>query len=271
MTSLQDRSTLELLYFTALPMNFFTPDRLEKIKALVHGDKPFIFDDGDIRTLHFDERVVQSAMRLSAPDELVIPYTQAMTGFLLFNPAPIHILVIGLGGGSLVKYCYRHLPSARMTVLESNADVIALRDKFMIPADDERLQVLHKDAALYLKEMAADSVDVILLDGFDANGASTELCSFTFLQDCQRVLHNQGALVMNMADDGDTITSMLTQGQILFGGRHIWWLKTKDGNSHIAVAVKTGEDNSNDALLREQAVSMCEKFALDLVYPKSIE
>ena len=216
-------------------MDFFTPDRIEKIKALAHDGKPFIFDDGDIRTLHFDERVVQSAMRLSAPDELVIHYTQAMTGFLQFNPAPLHILIIGLGGGSLVKYCYKHLPVTRITVLESNADVIALRDQFMIPADDVRLQVLHQDAALYLAEMTAESVDVILLDGFDANGASVELCSFSFFQDCQRILHNQGVLVMNMADDGETITAMLTQGQIIFGGRHVWWLKTREALSLIHI------------------------------------
>jgi spermidine synthase len=251
-------------------MDFFTTDRIEKIKALAHDGKPFIFDDGDIRTLHFDERVVQSAMRLSAPDELVIHYTQAMTGFLQFNPAPLHILVIGLGGGSLVKYCYRHLPSAYITVLESNADVIALRDQFMIPADDARLQVLNKDASLYLKEMKADAVDVILLDGLAANGASVELSSFIFLQDCQRILQQQGVLIMNMADDGDTITSMLTQGQILFGGRHIWWLKTSGDNSHLAVVVKTNDDAAMDDTLRAQALSMCTQFSLDLVYPKDM-
>jgi spermidine synthase len=56
-----------------------------------------------MRTLHFNEQVVQSAMRLSAPDELVIPYTQAMAGFVSLHLAPTHILMIGLGGGSVTK------------------------------------------------------------------------------------------------------------------------------------------------------------------------
>lgn len=249
-------------------MDFFTPDRIEKIRALAHDGKPFVFDDGDMRTLHFDERVVQSAMRLSAPDELVINYTQAMTGFLFFNSVPQHILIIGLGGGSVAKYCYRHLPSARITVLESNADVIALREQFMIPADDGRFQVLHVDAALHLADRMPESTDVILLDGYDADGARPELCSCDFFNDCKRILRNQGLLVMNMADDGTTIAEMLARALPLFGDRHLWWFKTSVDNSHIAVAVKTDCGASADAALRATALQMGEQFSLQLMHPK---
>ena len=65
--------------------------------------KPFAFDNDDMRTLHFDDRFIQSAMRISAPNELLLSYTRAMMGFLLFKPQPRHILMIGLGGGSLAK------------------------------------------------------------------------------------------------------------------------------------------------------------------------
>jgi spermidine synthase len=49
--------------------------------------------------------------------------------------------MIGLGGGSLVKYCHHHLPGARVSVAEISPEVIALRDRFRIPPDDERLEV----------------------------------------------------------------------------------------------------------------------------------
>ena len=35
--------------------------------------------------------------------------------------------MIGLGGGSLVRFCHRHLPHSRMTVVEINPAVVALR------------------------------------------------------------------------------------------------------------------------------------------------
>lgn len=250
-------------------MDFFTPERIAKLKVLSQDGKPFVFDDGDIRTLHFDERIVQSAMRLSAPDELLIHYTQAMTGFLLFNPAPEHILLIGLGGGSLVKYCYKHLPSTRLTVLEIDADVIALREQFMIPADDARLQVLHADARTYLREMAGEAADVILLDGFDANGAVAELNSYVFFEDCRRVLRDGGVLLMNMADDGDTATAALTRGQSLFGLARLWWLKTVGENSHLAVMLKVA-DSVPDTDLRAKLMQMCRQFSLELIYPRHL-
>jgi spermidine synthase len=250
-------------------MDFFKPERIAQLKAMSHGGKPFVFDDGDIRTLQFDERIVQSAMRLSAPDELLIPYTQAMTGFLLFNPAPAHILLIGLGGGSLLKYCYRHLPATRLTVLEIDADVIALREQFMIPADDERLQVVHADARSYLRQMPEASADVILLDGFDAEGAVAELNSHAFFDDCRRVLRDGGVLLMNMADDMNTATLALTAGQSLFTLGRLWWLKTVDGNSHLAVMLKVA-DTVPDADLRDTMMRMCRQFSLELIYPRHL-
>lgn len=250
-------------------MDFFKPERIAKIKAMVDGGKPFVFDEDDIRTLHFDERIVQSAMRLSAPDELLIPYTRALTGFLLFHPAPEHILMIGLGGGSVLKYCYRNLPETRITVLEIDADVIALREQFMIPADDQRLQVLHADALSYVRAMPEQTADVILLDGFDADGAAGELSSYEFFQDCQRVMRDGGVLMMNMADDGDAATAALTQGQALFGLGRLWWLKTVGDNSHLAVMLKMA-DSVSDAELRRQQMQMCRHYVLELIYPRHL-
>lgn len=234
--------------------------------------KPFIFDDGDMRTLHFNENVVQSAMRLSAPDELVIRYTQAMGGLLSLHATPAHIMAIGLGGGSLVKYCYRHLPAARITALESNADVLALRDQFMIPPDDVRLQILHVDAVSYLEMMAAAAVDVILLDGFDAGGTPEELCSADFFSNCRRVLRDHGILIVNMGDDSTTISATILQGRAVFGTSHLWWFKTAVDNSHIVLAVNAGnelvDESSDYAVLRAAVLNLGEQLDLQLIYPK---
>ena len=68
---------------------------------------------GAWRFLHFGLDTVQSAMRLDDPDRLSLRYTRKMMAFLLFNRAPERILLLGLGGGSLAKFCYRRLPAPR--------------------------------------------------------------------------------------------------------------------------------------------------------------
>ncbi len=89
-----------------------------------------MLDTEGMRHLYFDLQAVQSSMRLDDPDALVTAYARKMMAFLLFNRSPRHILMIGLGGGSLVKFCHRHLLETRLTVVEIDPDVIALRSGF---------------------------------------------------------------------------------------------------------------------------------------------
>ena len=120
-------------------------------------------------SMNFGSALVQSCMRLDDPNALLLEYTRAMMGFLLLNPNPASILMVGLGGGSIAKYCHQHLPHSHMTVVEINPEVIALRDEFMLPPDDERLTVVCADGVRFMAQ-CADQFDVILIDGFTAIG-----------------------------------------------------------------------------------------------------
>lgn len=49
-------------------------------------------------SLHFDALATQSIMSRHDPDKLVLGYTRTMMAFLLLQPAPTRISMIGLGG-----------------------------------------------------------------------------------------------------------------------------------------------------------------------------
>ena len=128
-----------------------------------------ISEESGIRYLHLGSDTIQSGMRMKDPDELVLSYTRSMMAFLLFVPEPQRIVSVGLGGGSINKWMYRHFPHARQTVLELNPRVIAAaRQYFHLPPDDERLQVVETDGAQWVAEHP-DSADVILVDGYDGD------------------------------------------------------------------------------------------------------
>jgi spermidine synthase len=188
---------------------------------LASAGKPFAFDNDDMRTLHFDDRFIQSAMRISAPDDLLLSYTRAMMGFLLFNPQPTHILMIGLGGGSLVKYCHAKLPQTRISVLEIDSDVIALRDAFLIPADDARLRIIHADAVDYLGA-TDDPADVILHDGFSVDGLAPALSTASFYRACHDALTPDGVLVSNLWSDAADLLTLMQRLHAVFDAR-LWW------------------------------------------------
>ncbi len=162
--------------------------------------RPFVRDEGATRSLHFTLGELQSCMLTGQPWHLALDYTRTMMGFLLFNPAPGQIGMIGLGGGSLAKFCYRQLSACQMTVLEINPYVIALRREFLVPDDDARFQVIAADGALYLQTEAAQ-FDVLLVDGFGHEGQPAALCSQRFYDDCLGALRAGGVLVVNLHYD----------------------------------------------------------------------
>jgi spermidine synthase len=143
-------------------------------------------------------------MRFDAPYELVAPYKRKMMSFLLNNATPRYIVMIGLGGGSLAKFCYRQLPAARITVVESNADVIALRDAFRIPSDDARFQVVHADGAAFVRQLQTH-VDVLLVDAFDSSGIARTITAPEFYRSSAKALTPTGTFVVNLSGDSARI------------------------------------------------------------------
>lgn len=161
------------------------------------GQAPYVVDAAGLRSLHFGPARIQSRMRLDAPDALVFDYTCVMMGFLLFGATPRRIGVIGLGGGSLAKFCHRHVASARIDVVELDARVIALRDAFAIPRDDRRLRIRLGDGVAFVAA-ATRTFDAILLDGYDEAGMPARLRSVDFAAACRTALRARGVLVVNL-------------------------------------------------------------------------
>jgi spermidine synthase len=178
--------------------------------------RPYIFETPYERRMHFTNLATQSAMLLSDPDALISPYTRKMMAFLLFHPNPRHIVMIGLGGGSLAKFCYRHLPRSRITVVEIDEDVIALREEFCIPKDDERFRVVHDDGARYIERLD-EPMDVLLIDAFDADGIALSLAKCDFYSRAAHQLTEHGMLIMNFWGPCERYVDNLVQARAAFG------------------------------------------------------
>ncbi|WP_307723566.1 fused MFS/spermidine synthase [Massilia sp. Mn16-1_5] len=210
---------------------------------------PRVRTRGNRRTLEFQPGDIQSEMLLSQPDALVLDYARAMMCFALFVPDPRHIVMVGLGGGSLAKFCYRHFPHTRITVLEISAEVIALREAFCVPPDDTRLRIIHTDAADYLRDAPA-SCDVILVDGFDAAGMPPVLGSAAFYADCRRALREGGVLAANLLSYDPAHDAMVERITNAFQGR-VCDFHGIAGNNHLLFAVRAGAGGGRGARLQE--------------------
>ena len=158
---------------------------------------PFVREELGTRSMHFSDAAIQSPMDLMKPAALALEYTRTMMGLLLFDPSPARVAMIGLGGGSLVRFFARHLPRTELTVVEINADVIALRDRFALPPDGPRLRIVHADGARWVSA-TTQRFDVLLIDAFDAECMPEAFGTRRFYDDCHDVLVPGGLLVANL-------------------------------------------------------------------------
>lgn len=223
------------------------------LAAPVGTGGPLIFDLGDMRTLLFNWTIVQSGMRISDPDALVFDYVQMMMAFLLFNDHPRLIEMIGLGGGSLAKYCYRHLPDTRIVAIEVSAEVIALRRDFDIPEDDERFTVFCADGADHVR-IDSDRPDIIMVDGFDERGQPPELCTVVFYQACFDRLQPGGMLVVNLCEQRHAYNGPVARIRRTFG-RDVLVAPTEYGGNRLVLARKEGS-----IFLSKEALSSAAEF-----------
>ncbi|MGK2952219.1 MAG: polyamine aminopropyltransferase [Thiobacillus sp.] len=172
--------------------------RLKFGKRQATDDGLEVTEERGMRVLHLGSRAIQSAMRVSRPWDLELAYTRAMMGFLMFNPMPQDVLMIGLGGGSLAKFIRKQRPQTHITAVEIDPRVIAAaRTHFELPPDDDTLNVVEADGALYVRQHPG-CADVILLDGFDAGNQVEALATQTFYAACRRALKPGGMLVVNL-------------------------------------------------------------------------
>lgn len=164
-----------------------------------HGDDGIveIVDDASTRSMYFGSWAKQSTMYLDDPVELALTYTRSMMSCLLFRPQPRSALVIGLGGGSLVKFLLHHFPDCRIDVVEQRESVVSLaREYFQLP-DDERLGIHISDGAEFVAATPRN-YDIILVDAYGPAGMSRSVVGESFFSACHARLIDDGVLSANL-------------------------------------------------------------------------
>lgn len=167
--------------------------------------EPSVTDDGVSRRLYFGPDYIQSEMLVDDPYALNLAYTQKMMAALLFVPKPKHIVIVGLGGGSLTKFCHRQLPKTRVTTIEIDARVIALAPAFEVPVDDPRLQIVHADACDWFARDDRERVDLVMLDGYTDGGIASGFGDPQFYRNIRARLRPDGLLAANILVTPETL------------------------------------------------------------------
>lgn len=159
-----------------------------------------VADDGNLRSLYFGDRILQSSIRLDRPDMPIEDYSQAMMSALLFMNNPGSILVIGLGGCSFVNFLLKAFPQCAIDIVEIRQTVIDLARKFFIlPGEHAHLKIFRDDGQDFMCRCKdSGGYDLILIDAFDEDGPAAPLMKRDFIAACRARLNGSGVFVMNV-------------------------------------------------------------------------
>ncbi|MGB0723413.1 MAG: spermidine synthase, partial [Gammaproteobacteria bacterium] len=136
------------------------------------------------RYLTFGNRVEQSCIEIARPHRLAHAYTQAMMLSLPLRPDPAHALVLGLGGGSLVRALHHLDPGLAITAVERRPAVIALAGECLGLETGPHLSIHQAEAETFIAE-SGDHYDLVMVDLFLADGAHPAQGERDFLENCR--------------------------------------------------------------------------------------
>jgi spermidine synthase len=143
--------------------------------------------------------VLDGVIQITEADEFVYQEMLAHVPLIAHGEAR-RVLIIGAGDGGVLRRVLAHREVERAVMVEIDGEVIRLCRAHM-PAisgdawNDPRAEVIVGDGIAHVREAAAESYDVIIVDSTDPIGVGEVLFTDAFYANCARILTPRGLVV----------------------------------------------------------------------------
>ena len=222
--------------------------------------------DGSVRTLWFvrdsGEHVVESRVDLDHPDDLLVEYTRFMFLSYVFNPQPKRVLIVGLGGGSMVHFLRMHDPNVKVDVVEIDPVIVSVADRYFRVKSGGNVDVKVADGLAYLRDSEA-KYDVIYMDAFlrpsggtDRVGVPLHLKTLEFYGQIKQRLNPDGVVVFNINPHLSVQRDIATIREA-FPNTYVFRLTGYDG---FVVAASTSEQKWTPTSISAEAARLDHRF-----------
>jgi spermidine synthase len=154
-----------------------------------------VFDADGVRTLRFT-RHQQTSMYLDDPFRTDIEYVGYLHLTVAVVPHTKRALVVGLGGGTLVKQLWRDHPRLTIDAVELDGQVVSVAREYFALPDDPRIRVIVGEGRTFIETSDAE-YDIIVIDAFDDGAIPRPLTTEQFLRSCLARLAPDGVIAYN--------------------------------------------------------------------------
>jgi len=142
--------------------------------------------------------LIDGAMMLTSRDNFF--YHEMLAHPALFtHPDPKHVLIIGGGDCGTLREVLKHQNVEHVTQCDIDEQVTRMSERYFpelcASNSDPRAELLFDDGIAYMRNIEANSVDVVIVDSTDPIGPAEGLFNQAFFASCHRALKADGILV----------------------------------------------------------------------------
>jgi spermidine synthase len=148
------------------------------------------------------DRLRNSYVDLEDPTYLEFRYIQLMADIIEVEAAGGALRVVSIGGGgfTLPGYVEATRPGSHNIALEIDGALVDIGRQHLALTED--IEVVVDDARISLRDVPADSVDVVIGDAFSGASVPWHLTTREFVEEIRDVLTATGIYTMNVIDYG---------------------------------------------------------------------
>lgn len=222
----------------------------------------YIFREGQYVTLKFglyERRFTESVSNPSNPREMPLTYTRAMTMGVACSTNARQMLMIGLGGGTTVRYLTQYMPKTDFTEVELDPGVIKLAKKYFDVREGPHHRIVERDGRLFLNR-ASTPYDVIFVDAYRGWFVPFHLTTKEFYALAKSKLAPGGCLVQNVDPSSLLFDATMATLSHVFAN-----VETMRARGNIVIFAYDGaKRDANAWRARAQAAQNRYRFAYDL-------
>jgi len=183
------------------------------------------------RWLEQPDGTIHSRINRFSPHKPALDYMRPMVQ--LCNEYDGTYLMLGLGGGAILRSLAHKLKQPTFDVVEINPEIIAIARQFFCISDINSTTIYQQDAKAYVENCGA-LYDVIIIDLYQTNAYPQHCADAAFFKACQRLLKPKGLVAINCANMAQ-YSSLLNQLRHVFEGS-VLTIRIKHPRNVILVA-----------------------------------
>jgi len=156
-----------------------------------------VYENNQYRWIQSGGGNIQSAMSKADSAQPVLPYFPALLSALLFLPNPERALIIGLGGGELIRFFKQHSPKTDLFAIEKNRAMIHAFNCYF-QQNTAPIDVIAEDICAYKHSGELRPYDLVFLDVYGENCLPECLYDKKFYDKLSAILSTKGILSINL-------------------------------------------------------------------------